>query len=265
MKDITGIFRKKNINHEKISIVTCYDYSFARIVNESNVDAILVGDSLGMVIQGHSTTLPVTIDEIIYHTKAVKNGAPDKPVIADMPFMSYQAGFETAVLNAGRIFKETNAEAIKLEGASESELDLIDRLVEIGIPVMGHLGLTPQSVHTLGGYKVQGKTENDQNQMILDAKNLESAKCFSLVLEMIPQSLGKKISESISIPTIGIGAGKDTKGQVLVLQDLLGFDSRFSPKFAKKYTDLESIVSKALNQYSEEVKKIQFPAEENEF
>jgi 3-methyl-2-oxobutanoate hydroxymethyltransferase len=249
---------------EKISVVTCYDYSFARILNLSNVDCVLVGDSLGMVIQGESSTLPVTLEDMIYHTKAVRRGYKGF-VITDLPFLSYQTSFEKGIESAGRILKEAKADAVKLEGADEFVLKQVERLSKIGVPVMGHLGLTPQSFQILGGYKVQGKDLESRKKILKDAKNLQEAGAFSLVLEMIPENLAKEITESLKIPTIGIGAGRYTSGQVLVLQDLLGMNSNFNPKFLKKFTNLEEIVLLALNTYNSEVKKNLFPSQENVF
>ncbi len=262
---ITDRFRELYRKREMISVVTCYDFSFASIVQKSSVDAILVGDSLGMVIQGQRSTLPVTLDEIIYHTKAVRKGAPDKYIISDLPFLSYQVSVESGLQNVGRIMKETDADAVKLEGASEKTLQIIQEITEAGIPVQGHLGLTPQSVHTLGGFKVQGKTESDADRIIESAEKLQEAGVFSIVLEMVPEELGRKVAESVDVPIIGIGAGRYVSGQVLVIYDLLGMNSAFNPKFLKKYADLNSVIMNALNQYSFEVKDSSFPSDKNVF
>jgi len=262
---ITDRFRELYRKREMISVVTCYDFSFASIVQKSSVDAILVGDSLGMVIQGQRSTLPVTVDEIIYHTKAVRKGAPDKYIISDLPFLSYQVSVESGLQNVGRIMKETDADAVKLEGASEKTLQIIQEITEAGIPVQGHLGLTPQSVHTLGGFKVQGKTESDADRIIESAEKLQEAGVFSIVLEMVPEELGKKMAESVDVPIIGIGAGRYVSGQVLVIYDLLGMNSAFNPRFLKKYADLNSVIMNALNEYSFEVKDSSFPSDKNVF
>jgi 3-methyl-2-oxobutanoate hydroxymethyltransferase len=247
-----------------VSMITCYDYTFAKIVAKTDVDAVLIGDSLGNVIAGYDTTLPVTVDDIIYHSRAVKRGAPDVFIVADLPFLSYQVSVEDAVRNAGRIMKETGVNAVKLEGGADFA-DTIRALVRASIPVMGHLGLTPQSVHTLGGYRVQGKTPEDAKRIIDDAKAVEDAGAFALVLEMVPEELAKRITESLSIPTIGIGAGRHCSGQVLVLQDALGMDNEYKKKYLKKYAQIESIVQTALNSYNDDVKKRIFPAEEHSF
>jgi 3-methyl-2-oxobutanoate hydroxymethyltransferase len=215
------------------------------------------------VISGYDTTLPVTLEEMIYHAKAVRKGAPNTFIIVDMPFMSYQISVENAVKNAGRIMKETGANAVKIEGGEEVA-PVVEKLVSIGIPVMGHLGLTPQSVHALGGYKVQGKTEENQKRIIKDAKILEQAGAFSVVLEAIPSFLAKEITEFLDIPTIGIGAGKETDGQVLVFHDMLGFFDK-SPKFVKRYLEGKNLIKEALNKFNEEVKTGKFPSEEHTY
>ncbi len=265
MKNIILEFKKKYEAHSPISVVTCYDYTFARLFANTDIDAILVGDSLGNVIQGHGSTIPVTVEDIIYHTKAVNRGAPNKLVIADMPFLSYQISVEEGIRSAGKIMKETTADCVKLEGDSDLVLELTSRLTEMGVPVFAHLGLTPQSVHTLGGHRVQGKTPESKQKMIQKAKELSKAGAFALVLEMIPEDLGREITNSITIPTIGIGAGRHTSGQVLVLQDLLGLNETFNPKFLKKYADLATVVCQAVNQYHKEVVGREFPAEQNSF
>lgn len=287
METIIEKFRALHASKKKISVVTCYDYSFARILSKTNIDAILVGDSLGMVIQGHKDTIPVTLDDMIYHSRAVKRGAPNVPIIADMPFMSYQTGFKEGIANACKLFKETGVDAIKLEGADIQTTDQIQRLTEIGIPVVGHVGLTPQSYQVLGGYKVQ-KNEAD---IFNDAIRLAQHGAFAIVLEMTPEKVGydlqsktiqyvQKRSEllaSISsnpdikryiqtpVITIGIGAGRYTSGQVLVLNDLLGMNSEFHPKFLKKYANLEETIKEAINSYDKDVKERNFPALENVF
>lgn len=257
-------FQRMRDENRPISMITCYDYTFAKIVAKTNVDTILIGDSLGNVMAGYDTTLPVTVDDIIYHAKAVKRGAPDCFIVADLPFLSYHASVEDAVRNAGRIMKEAGVNAVKLEGGADFA-DTIRALVRASIPVMGHLGLTPQSVHAIGGYRVQGKTPEDAARMIADAKAIEKAGCFSVVFEMVPEDLAKKITEELKIPTIGIGGGRFCSGQVLVLQDALGMDNEYKKKYLKKYAQLESIVQDALNSYDDDVKKRVFPGEEHSF
>ncbi|TGL56362.1 3-methyl-2-oxobutanoate hydroxymethyltransferase [Leptospira ognonensis] len=265
MKNIILEFKKKYEEKTPISVITCYDYTFARLFAQTEIDAILVGDSMGNVIQGHGSTIPVTLDDIIYHTKAVCKGAPEKLVIADMPFLSYQVSVEEGIRAAGRIMKETTADCVKLEGDSELVLTLTRRLTEMGVPVFAHLGLTPQSVHTLGGHRVQGKTPETRNRMIQKSKELSEAGAFAIVLEMIPESLGKDITDAITIPTIGIGAGRYSSGQVLVMQDLLGLNESFNPKFLKKYVDLSASVRQAVSEYHMEVVARSFPGEGNVF
>jgi 3-methyl-2-oxobutanoate hydroxymethyltransferase len=264
MKTIIQFFQNKK-NIEKISIVTCYDASFSKIISNSNIDSILVGDSLGMVVQGHDSTLPVTLDEMIYHTKAVKRGCSNKYIITDLPFLSYQTSLEVALTSAGKVMKETGADAIKIEGGGYRNLEVIRNLTEMGVPVMGHLGLTPQSFQVLGGYKVQGKEPKHAEKILQDAIEIQNAGAFSLVLEMIPEELGEAISKSLNIPTIGIGAGSKTDGQVLVLYDLLGMNPDFSPKFLKKYLNLAESIENALNQYTFQVQSSTFPGKENSF
>jgi len=265
MKNIILEFKKKYESKTPISVITCYDYSFARLFAQTEIDAILVGDSMGNVIQGHGSTIPVTLDDIIYHTKAVCKGAPEKFIIADMPFLSYQISVEEGIRSAGRIMKETTADCVKLEGDSDLVMELTRRLTEMGIPVFAHLGLTPQSVHTLGGHRVQGKTPESRDRMIQKSKELAKEGAFSIVLEMIPESLGKDITTAIPIPTIGIGAGRYTSGQVLVMQDLLGLNESFNPKFLKKYLNLSVDVRLAVNAYHADVVNNAFPKEENSF
>ncbi len=264
MKSITSFFKDKK-DKEPICILTCYDYTFARLLNESPIDVLLVGDSLGMVVQGHPSTLPVSLEEMIYHTKSVRRGAPDKFVVLDLPFLSYQVSLEEGIRSAGRAMKESGADAVKIEGATSRSLDLIRYLTEIGIPVMGHLGLTPQSFQVLGGYRVQGREPGSSEKMKQDAKRLEEAGAFALVLEMVPELLGKSITESLSIPTIGIGAGRFTNGQVLVLYDMLGLNMGFSPRFLKRFANLGEIVLEAARSYVEEVRSRTYPGKEHSF
>jgi len=262
----------KNINSFKeakdsktaISMITCYDYSMAQIINQSDIDVILVGDSLGMVIAGNDSTIPVTLDQMIYHTTIVKKGAPDKFIVADMPFMSYHVSIEDTMRNAGRIMKESSANSIKLEGGRDFA-QIVSSLTKASIPVVGHLGLTPQSVHKLGGYSVQGRDKDKRKIMLEDAKILEDSGIFCLVLEMVPEDLAQEITESISVPTIGIGAGRYCSGQVLVVNDMLGMNNQFNPKFLKKYADFFNDAKNAFNKYNDEVKQKIFPEEKNVF
>ncbi len=257
-------FTKKKAAKEKISVVTCYDHVFARLIARTSVDAILVGDSLGNVVQGNPNTLAVTVEDMVYHARAVRRGAPQAFIVVDLPFMSYQTSVEDALRNAGRIVKETGADAVKLEGG-EAVLPQVKALIASGIPVMGHLGLTPQSLLSLGGYKVQGKTDEAAQKMIADARALEQAGAFAIVLEMVPARLAQEISVALKIPTIGIGAGSGTDGQVLVLTDLLGLDPDFTPRFVRKYAELSSTVLTALEQYAADVRDGKFPAEKEGF
>ncbi|HOO71326.1 MAG TPA: 3-methyl-2-oxobutanoate hydroxymethyltransferase [Spirochaetota bacterium] len=245
-----------------ISMITCYDHAFARILEQTDIDVLLVGDSLGNVIAGYSNTIPVTVDQMIYHTEIVKRGAPSKFVVIDMPFMSYHVSVEDSLRNAGRMIKESGANAVKLEGGRDFSAT-VQALVKTSIPVMGHLGLTPQSVHKFGGYSVQGRGEEQRKTILEDAKILEDAGIFALVLEKVPESLAREISESISVPTIGIGAGRYCDGQVLVLNDMLGLDESFKPKFLKKYADLFTLTFNAVNEYNDDVKNKKFPGSEN--
>jgi 3-methyl-2-oxobutanoate hydroxymethyltransferase len=257
-------FLKKKKEGKKITLLTAYDYPFAQIVDEAGIDVILVGDSLGMVVQGLDTTLPVTMDEMIYHTKMVKRAVKNAMIIGDMPFMSYQVSVSEAVKNAGRFLKEAGASAVKLEGGSEVT-EHIRACTQSDIPVMAHIGLTPQSIHRMGGYRVQGKTEEAAKRLMEEAHTIENAGAFSLLLEAIPMQLAKKITEKLSIPTIGIGAGPFCDGQVLVLHDILGLFERFVPKFVKPYADLKNNALSAIRKYKEEVEKGEFPADEHSF
>lgn len=254
---------KMKTDRKKISMVTCYDSSFGRLVDASPVDMVLVGDSLGNVMLGFDSTIPVTMEHMIHHTAAVARVVKRPFLVADMPFMAY-ASVELAMKNAAKLMQEGGASAVKLEGGM-SITPQVRALVECGIPVVGHLGLTPQSVHALGGYRVQGSTEASAVRMKQDARALEEAGAFCVVLEMVPQKLAEEISAMLTIPTIGIGAGCHCDGQVLVLQDLLGFDQEFSPKFLKKYMDLGPSIVQALTDYDEDVKGGKFPSAENSF
>lgn len=254
-------FHKMKQNHQKISMVTCYDFWSAQIISQTNINCILVGDSAAMVVHGHKTTLPATVDMMIQHIEAVAKGAPNKFIIGDLPFCSYRKGLEHTMNTVDSIMK-AGCQAIKLEGADDNA-NIIQHIVKSGIPVMGHLGLTPQSVHSLGGFKVQGKNEKAANDILTAAKMLEDAGCFSIVLECIPYRLAKTITETLSIPTIGIGAGPHTSGQVLVLQDLLGFQNQMQPKFLKTYLQGFDLIKDSLNLYDEEVKNATFPSQEH--
>jgi len=257
-------FLKKKNEQKKITMVTAYDYPFALIADNAGIDALLVGDSLCMVVQGHDNTLAVTMEEMIYHTKMVSRAAQNAMVIGDMPFMSYQTGKNDALRNAGRFLKEAGAAAIKLEGGSEVQ-GQIRAMTRADIPVMAHIGLTPQAVHRMGGYKVQGRSEDAAKRLLDEARAVEDAGAFALILEAIPLDLAKRITEEISIPTIGIGAGPHCDGQVLVLHDVLGLFDRFVPKFVKRYANLGEDAAKALRTYKEDVEKGIFPAEEQSF
>ncbi|AWV90422.1 3-methyl-2-oxobutanoate hydroxymethyltransferase [Bradymonas sediminis] len=247
-----------------ITMVTCYDFTFARLVEKSDIDTILIGDSLGNVIQGQDTTLPVTVDDIIYHTRAVARGNQSAHLLADMPFGSYQANDDEGMRNAARLLKEGGAQAVKLEGGA-AIAPLVKRMVTAGIPVCGHLGLTPQSVNQFGGFRVQGRGEDAGEQLIADALALEEAGAYMIVFEMVPKDLAKRVTEALSIPTIGIGAGNATSGQVLVLQDLLGMNQDFCPKFVKRFANLEDSVVKALDAFGEEVRDRSFPTDAHSF
>lgn len=244
---------------EKIACLTSYDFIMARLLNEAKIDLILVGDSVGMVISGYESTIPVTIDEIVYHTRAAARGNTRALLVADMPFMSYQVSIDETVKNAGRCLKEGHAEAVKLEGGSWI-VETVSRLVNIGIPVMGHLGLTPQSIHTFGGYHVRAKQKEEADELLHDAKALENAGVFAIVLEKVPALLARKVSEILKIPTIGIGAGSDCDGQILVSQDLLGIFEEFHPKFIRRYAELAKTMRNAFSQYVKDVKDKKFPS-----
>jgi 3-methyl-2-oxobutanoate hydroxymethyltransferase len=249
---------------EKITMLTAYDAPFARILDEAGVDMLLVGDSVGSVVAGYPNTLPVTIEEMIYHTKAVVRGVTRALVVIDMPFMSYQISIEDAKRNAGRMIKESGAEAVKLEGGLNMR-DVIKAICAIDIPVMGHIGLTPQSVHQMGGYKVQGKLDEQKRKIMEDALAIEEAGAFALVMECIPTELATEITARLRIPTIGIGAGINCDGQVLVIHDVLGLLGGFRPKFVKNYVDLRTIIAQAAKEYLDEVRTGTFPTEEQSF
>jgi 3-methyl-2-oxobutanoate hydroxymethyltransferase len=250
---------------EKIVALTAYDVLFARLVEEAGVDLILIGDSLGQVVLGYSSTIPVTLDEMIHHGRAVRRGAPESFLVLDMPFLSYQVSPEDALRNAGRVLKETGVEAVKVEGGGAATCRTVETLVRAGIPVMGHLGLTPQSVHALGGYRVQGREEEAAERIRLQAQSLEDAGCFAMVLELVPAELAGEVSGNLTIPTIGIGAGPECDGQVLVLYDALGLNAGFRPKFLKRFADLEGETRKGLEGYVEEVRRGSYPGPDHSF
>ena len=247
-----------------IAMVTAYDYTMALLLDEGGVDVILVGDSLGMVVQGLPNTLPVTIDDIVYHGRAVSRALRRAHLVGDMPFMSFQASPEVALTNAGRLMKEGGFESVKLEGGAEVA-DHVRRIVSAGIPVMGHVGLLPQSVHAMGGFKVQGKREADADRIIRDARALEDAGCFSIVIEGVPADVAARITEAVAVPTIGIGAGVECDGQVLVCYDFLGMFRGMRPKFVKRYAELGDQIADATKKYVEEVRSGAFPAAEHSF
>lgn len=249
---------------EKISVLTAYDASFARLLAEAGIDILLVGDSLGMVMLGYDSTVPVTMEEMLHHAKAVRRGAPDSLVVGDMPFMSYQVSTPEAIHNAGRFMKEAGCDAVKLEGGSEV-CPTVRAMVRAGIPVMGHIGLTPQTAGVLGGFKVQGKDLESARRQLASAKDLEEAGAFAVVLECMPAPLARAISETIAIPTIGIGAGVGCDGQVLVIHDMLGMFEKFFPSFVKKYAELAPAIKEAVQTYNREVKSGAYPDEAHSF
>jgi len=253
-------FKAKKARKEKIVMATCYDYTSARLASTTSVDTLLVGDSLAMTMYGEKTTLPATVEWMAQHTVAVVRGAPDKFIVGDMPFLSFRGSLDENVRAAGALMR-AGAHAVKLEGVKGNE-DLIQHLVESGIPVMGHLGLTPQSVHQLGGFRVQGRAKEQAELILEGAKELEKRGCFAVVLECVPSSLAREITSTIEIPTIGIGAGPDTDGQVLVWQDLLGLNEEFKPKFVRRYLNGAELLRSALDQYAESVRKGAFPSPE---
>jgi len=264
MKNTVLTFMQAKNEGKKLSMLTAYDYSMAKIIDESGINGILIGDSLGMVIKGDEDTLSVTMDEVIYHTKAVKKGAKNALIVSDMPFLSYHVSVEQAVLNAGRLVKEGGANAVKLEGGA-NVLAQVKAIVDAQIPVMGHLGLTPQSVNAFGGFKVQGKNELAAKKLIEDAVLLEKAGAFSIVLEGIPEKVAELITNSVSIPTIGIGAGKNCDGQILVYQDMLGMFDDFIPKFVKQYANIGTVMREAIGSYVKEVQDGTFPEAKHTF
>ncbi|XJZ26022.1 3-methyl-2-oxobutanoate hydroxymethyltransferase [Bacillota bacterium Lsc_1132] len=263
MKQTTDFLQMKKRN-EKIVMLTAYDYPSAKQAEQGGVDMILVGDSLGMVVLGYESTIPVTIEDMIHHTKAVRRGAKDTFIVVDMPFLTYHLSIKDTLLNAGRIIQDSGAHAVKVEGADEVT-GKIAALTKAGIPVCAHLGLTPQSVGVLGGYKVQGKEMESAKKLIEDARKCEEAGAFAIVLECIPWQLGAEITNALSIPVIGIGAGKAVDGQVLVYHDVLGYGVERVPKFVKKYHSLEPLAVESIQSYVQEVKQRQFPDEQHSF
>lgn len=265
MKKITvSTFLEMKERGEKITMLTAYDYSTAKALDQAGVDSLLVGDSLGMTMLGYEDTLAVTVDDMIHHCKAVKRGTQNALVVCDMPFLSYHVSVEKSIENAGRMVKEAGAHAVKLEGGADV-IPQVKGIIAAQIPVMGHLGLTPQSVNAMGGFKVQGKSEDQAKQLIADALELEKAGCFAIVLECIPKELAELVSKKLSIPTIGIGAGSGCDGQVLVIQDMLGLYSDFVPKFVKQYAKLREPMIDAVQHYCQEVKSGQFPETQHTF
>lgn len=249
---------------EKIAMLTCYDFLMASLLDQCGIDLMLVGDSVGNVLLGYDNTIPVTMEEMLHHCKAVTRAAKRALVVGDMPFMSYQVNKEEALRNAGRFMKEANAGAVKLEGGEEV-LEIIQKIVIAGIPVMGHLGLTPQSVNVFGGYGLRGGSSEESDKILKDAKKIEEAGAFAVVLEKIPAALAKKITLSLKIPTIGIGAGADCDGQVLVTHDMLGLFEKFTPKFSKKYADMAKDMKLCFRNYVKEVKEKEFPGQEHSY
>jgi 3-methyl-2-oxobutanoate hydroxymethyltransferase len=262
-KTILDIRRMKE-EGEKIAVLTAYDYPFARLMDQAGIDMILVGDSVGTVVSGYDNTLPVTVEEILYHTRAVVRGTSRALVVADMPFLSYQVDLREARYKAGRLVKEGGAQAIKLEGGAPVA-DTIRAIVDMDIPVAGHIGLTPQSIHRMGGYRVQGREEGQARQLLADARAVEAAGAFALVLEGIPAGLAGEITAAVAIPTIGIGAGAGCDGQVLVIHDILGLCEKYSPKFVKKFADVSGTIRQGIDDYLREVKGGTFPDEEHSF
>ena len=260
VRDIHAFKERK----ERFAMLTCYDALSARLLDEAGIPLLLVGDTLAMVVLGHDSTLPVTVDEMLHHTRAVRRGAKDAFVVGDMPFMSYQGSLDEGIHNAGRFLKEAGANCVKLEGGGRV-LELVSRLTDAGIPVMGHLGLTPQSVHQFGGYRVQGRTDEQAHQLVKDAKSLEAAGAFSVVLEAVPSDVAKEVTASLEIPTIGIGAGPDCDGQVLVFHDFLGITPGKLPRFVKHYANLGDEIRAAAQAFAAEVAEGVYPAPEHSY
>src|SRR5450755_1145483 len=263
-KVTTHTLQRMKTNGEKISMITAYDYSFAKIFDAAGIDVILVGDSASNVMAGHETTLPITLDQMIYHASSVIRGVDRCLVVVDLPFGSYQSNSKEALISTFRIMKETGAHAIKLEGGEEI-LESVKRILSSGVPVMGHLGLTPQSIYKFGTYTVRAKEEEEAEKLKKDALLLQEAGCFAIVLEKIPAMLAKEVSESLSIPTIGIGAGNDCDGQVLVMHDMLGINTEFKPRFLRTYLNLHEEITGAVQKYIEDIKSKDFPNENEQY
>jgi len=260
----TRSLQEMKSNGEKIAMLTAYDYTFAGLVDAAGIDLILVGDSASNVMAGHETTLPITLDQMIYHASSVVRAANRALIVVDLPFGTYQSDSKEALRSAIRIMKESGAHAVKLEGGAQAK-ESIERIIQAGIPVMGHLGLTPQSIYKFGTYTVRAKEEQEAEQLLEDTKMLEKLGCFGIVLEKIPATLAKQATESVSIPIIGIGAGGSVDGQVLVLHDMLGMNKEFSPRFLRRYADLDKVIHKAIAQYTEDVKSQDFPNEKEQY
>ena len=256
--------KHKKAENQKITVLTAYDYSTAKLLDDCGIDIILIGDSLGMTMLGYDSTIPVTMKEILYHSKAVSKAVSKALVLSDMPFMSYQTSIKNAIINAGKLIKKSGVNAVKLEGGKELA-PLVSRLSEIGIPVAGHIGLTPQYINNLSGYKVQGKTKDKIKSLIEDALVLEESGVFAIICECIPEEVAKIITEKLNIPTIGIGAGKYCDGQVLVINDILGLSGEFRPKFVKQYIDLSVKIKDAVHSFKKEVDGLTFPDEQHSF
>ncbi len=262
-KNTVETIKAKKGSGDKIASLTAYDYLMAKILDASGIDLILVGDSAGNIVAGYDTTLPVSVEEMIYHTRAVSKGVKNALLITDMPFLSYQCGVNDAVKNAG-LFLKAGAEGVKVEGGRQV-VDIVEKLVGYGIPVMGHLGLTPQSIHSFGNYGVRGKEKEEQKRIITDAQMLEDAGVFSIVLEKVPEELAQEVTRSVSIPTIGIGAGRHCDGQILVSHDMLGLNNEFTPKFLRKYAHLAESLRDAFDSYIKDVKSGNFPSEDESY
>jgi 3-methyl-2-oxobutanoate hydroxymethyltransferase len=263
-KVTTATLRARKGSGEKVAVLTAYDVVFARLADEAGLDAVLVGDSLGMVVQGERSTLPVTLDEMVYHTRIVSRGVRRAHLIGDLPFMSYQASVEDGMRAAGRLVKEGRAEAVKLEGGTEVA-ELVRRLTRAGIPVMGHIGLTPQSMHQFGGFKIQGRTADQRARILEDARALVEAGVYAMVIEGVPQSLAAEITRSVPVLTIGIGAGPDCDGQVMVMHDLLGLEPAWKPRFVRRYAEMGKAVGEAFAAYAADVRAGRFPSERESF
>jgi len=265
VKKVTTTFlQSKKKRDKKITALTAYDATFARLLDVTGIDVILVGDSLGTVIQGHDNTIPVTVDDIIYHTKAVKRGSKRAHIVADMPFTSYQSSIPDAIRSSGRVVKESGAEAVKLEGGMEM-VETVRALTNVGIPVMAHIGLKPQFIHQMGGYKIQGKTALQAKKLLEEAEMMQEAGAYSVLLEGVAIETAKKITETLEVPTIGIGSGPYCDGQILVIYDLLGMDSNFTPRFLKRYSNLSEQITTSVSKYIKDIYSLSFPKEEHGF